>query len=112
MPFTTAQATNFFTSNVQMGLSTDQRNALAKEDLATIDNFQDFQKEELIISFKNCRNLDPAVPLSARSATRLLAALIAWHYYVHTGHAVTSQNMHFNSVLRNFYIMEGEIIDG
>ena len=89
MPFTTAQATNFFTSNVQMGLSTDQRTALAKEGLATIDNFQDFQKDELIVAFKNCRNLDPAVPLSARSTTRLLVALIVWHYYVDTGRAVT-----------------------
>ena len=87
-----------------MDLSDDQRTALSGEGLTTVNDFQDFKREELLVAFKNCRSLDPPEPLSAKSSTRLLVASIAWHYYTDTGREVTSTNMHFQNILRAFNI--------
>ena len=43
-----------------------------------------------------------AIPVPARSASRIIAASIAWNYYHETGRASTSNNTHFQSMLRNF----------
>ena len=45
-----------------------------------------------------------AVPIPAKSTSRLLVASIAYHYYCDTNRTVTAANMHFNNVLRDFYI--------
>ena len=104
MPFTANQLNNFFTSNQQMDLSGDQRTALSGEGLTNVTDFQDFKRDKLLGAFKNCRSLDPPVPLSAKSSTRLLVASIAWHYYTDTGRGVTPTNMHFQNILRAFNI--------
>ena len=46
----------------------------------------------------------PPVLIPARSASRLFIASIAYHYYIDTARDVTPQNMHYNNVLKDFYI--------
>ena len=82
-----------------MGLSADQRTVLAKEGLATIGDFQDFQRDELILAFNNSRNLDLTLPVSVISTKCLLVASTVWHYYLDTGHAVTLQILHLKMCL-------------
>ena len=43
-----------------------------------------------------------AVPIPAKSTSRLLIASVAYHYYLDTGRVVTAGNMNFNNVLREF----------
>ena len=62
MPLTNAQRTNFFTAQVQMGLSNVQRVALANEGLITEEDFADFKETELKTAFKNVRSGVPGVP--------------------------------------------------
>ena len=129
MPFAGNNA--FFTAGTQMGLTATQRNALDDEGLASVDDFADFGKDELDQALKNMRTAIPGIPaipatlndagaevtaavpavppvlpviLPARCSHRLLVAAIAWHYYTDTGRAVTPQNMHYNNVLKDFYV--------
>ena len=131
MPLTATQVTSFFTSNTQMGLTGIQRAALAAQGLATPSDFSEFGKEELDSALKNMRTAipgvaaipaavdvngveiapavpaEPAIPpvvMPAKSTHRLEVASIAWHYYTDTGRTVTSINMHYNNVLKDFYI--------
>ena len=62
MTLTNAQRNNFFTAQVQMGLSNEQRTALANESLVTEEDFADFKEYELKIAFKNVRTGVPSVP--------------------------------------------------
>ena len=63
--FTAAQRTAFLTNNPQMGLSADQRAALATEGFITELDFLDFDHDALKQSFKNTRSHVPAVPIPA-----------------------------------------------
>ena len=123
--------TAFFTAGTQMGLTAGQREALASQGLTTVDDFADFGKEELDQALRNMRTSIPGIPaipavvnnrgrevtagvpavppilpviLPARCSHRLLVAAIAWHYYTDTGRNVTAQNMHYNNVLKDFYV--------
>ena len=69
-----------------------------------MNDFQDFNRDELLVEFKNCHHLDPPIPLSAKSLTRLLVAAVAWLYYTDTGREITATNMYFQNVLRSFNI--------
>ena len=62
MPFTALQLTTFFTSNLQMALTPDQREALQREGLVTVHDFEDFKEEELKVAFKNARSGIPGTP--------------------------------------------------
>jgi hypothetical protein len=132
MPLTATQTGNFFTHGTQMGLTADQRTALAGQGLATLDDFVDFGKDELTQALRNMRTaipgtaavpavLDPAtnavvtpavdavpgtppIVMPAKSAQRLNVASIAWHYYTDTSRSVTSTNMHYNNILKDFYL--------
>ena len=136
MPFTAAQLTLFFTSGVQMALSAEQRQALQREGLEHVNDFEDFEEDQLKVAFKNARAGIPgtptvqaipaviqdgnviqqavpaipgvqgvqSVPIPAKSITRLLIASVAYHYYNDTGREVTSVNMHFTNVLRDFHV--------
>lgn len=113
-----------------MDLNADQRDALAVQGLATVDDFRDFGKEELEQAIRNMRTTIPGIPavpavldadgnvevaavpavppilpiiLPAKSFHRLLVASIAWHYYTDTSRAVTSTNMHYTNILQDFY---------
>ena len=46
----------------------------------------------------------PPVLIPAKSISRLQIASIAYHYYIDTGREVNPQNMHFNNVLKDFYV--------
>ena len=100
--FTAAQRTAFLTTNTQMGLSADQRAALALEGFVTELDFLDFDHDALQQSFKNTRAHAPAEPIPAKSTSRLLVASIAYSYYIDTARDVTTANMHYNNVLRAF----------
>ena len=128
MPFNGNTA--FFENGTQMGLTLDQRNALASEGLSTVDDFADFGKDELEDALKNLRTSIPGIPaiaavvvngaqvtaavpavapilpviLPARSTHRLMVAAVAWHYYTDTARGVTAQNMHYNNVLKDFHV--------
>ena len=142
MVFNALQNTHFFTSNAQMALTVEQRQALRREGLETVQDLIDFKEDELKVAFRNARTGIPGtpaipaipavpavvqdgnvvqaavpaiagvpgipvinpVPIPARSTKRLLIASVAFHYYRDTGRAVTPINMHFNNVLREFYI--------
>ena len=123
--------TAFFTAGTQMGLTAAQRAALATQGLSTVDDFADFGKDELDQALKNMRTAIPGIPevpavlngrgrevtaaipavppvlpviLPARCTHRLIVAAVAWHYYTDTGRAVTAQNMHYNNILKDFYV--------
>ena len=131
MVLTPLQLTSFFTVGTQMGLTAVQRNALAAQGLATTDDFADFGKDELKEALKNMRTSIPGIPavvavaaargiaevaavdavpaippivLPAKSTHRLEVASLAWHYYTDTSRTVTSTNMHYNNVLKDFYV--------
>jgi hypothetical protein len=131
MVLTNNQVTAFFEAATQMGLTAIQRAALSNQGLTTTDDFSDFGKDELKEALKNMRTAIPGVPeitavlgprggmirpavpavpaippvvLPAKSTHRLEVASIAWHYYNDTNCTVTSSNMHYNDMLKNFYI--------
>ena len=131
MVFNAQQLTSFFQNAPQMALTVDQRNRLAQEGLATIDDFVDFKEDQLTDAFKNMRIAIPGVPavlddqgnivtpavapippclVSARCALRLKVASIAYHYYVSIGRDPTPSNMNYSQVLRSFYV-EWEALD-
>ena len=62
MTLANAQRTNFFTTQVQMGLTAEQRLALAAEGLSTEEDFVDFKETELKIAFQNVHSGVPGVP--------------------------------------------------
>ena len=126
MILTALQKTNFFTAGVQMDLTSDQQTSLAAEGLVTEADFIDFKIDKLQTTFKICgpsfmAQLNAAddkivyavpaiksipgvqaIPVPARSASRIIAALIVWNYYHDTSRASTTNNMHFQSTLCNF----------
>ena len=131
MALTAGEQTSFFTVGTQMGLTAVQRLALAAQGLATTDDFADFGKDELKEALKNMRTSIPgiqaaeavlgprgavltaaveavaAIPpivLPAKSTHRLEVASLAWHYYTDTSRIVTNTNMHYNNVLKDFYV--------
>ena len=63
MPFT--GNTTFFTNGTQMGLTGEQRTALAAQGLTTVDDFADFGKDELNDAIKNMRTSIPGIPATA-----------------------------------------------
>ena len=62
MDFTANQLTQFFTEANQMGLTPDQRVALQREGLITIEDFSDFKEKEIKVAIKNVRTGIPPVP--------------------------------------------------
>ena len=82
MTLTNAQRTNFFTAGVQMALTNDQCQALAREGLVTEADFIDFKGDELKNAFKNCRNGVqgipgiPGVPEQVDAAGNVIAAAV------------------------------------
>ena len=62
MPFTAAQLNHFFTSNLQMALTNEQREALGREGLSTVNDFDDFEEDQLRVAFKNARAGIPGTP--------------------------------------------------
>ena len=124
MVFTATQLTAFFENNPQMALPHDARQRLAQEGLTTIDDFVDFKEEELKQAIKNLRSPIPGIPavldaggneastavppipaclVSAKCALRLKVASCAFHYYSSIGREVTSANMNYASVLKDFF---------
>ena len=125
-----------------MALTPEQRHALRREGLETVQDLIDFKQDELKVAFRNARTGIPGtpailavaavpavvqngnviqaavpaiagvpgipaihpVPIPARSTMRLLIASVAFHYYRDTGRSMTPANMHFNNVLRDFYV--------
>ena len=63
MPFNNLQHTQFFTANVQMGLTTTQRVALAREGFINVSDFTDFKANALKVAFKNVRSGVPGIPM-------------------------------------------------
>ena len=104
-PFTANQRNQFFTNAAQMALTAAQRNALAAEGLATVEDFeQGFDEETLKEAFKNTRSLDPPVPIPAKSSARLLIASKAHQYYLTISRVPNAENMHYTRCLKKFYI--------
>ena len=62
MTLTNAQRTNFFTAGVQMAMTDNQRQALARESLVNETDFEDFKAAELKDAFKNARSGLPGIP--------------------------------------------------
>ena len=62
MVFTANQNTQFFTSNAQMALTPDQRNALRRQALETVQDLVDFKQDELKVAFRNARTSLPGTP--------------------------------------------------
>ena len=88
-----------------MALTNAQRGALADEGLTDVTDFDEgFDEDTLKEAFKNTCSLDPPVPIPAKSSTRLLIASKAYQYYVQISRAPTAANMHYNRVLKKFYI--------
>ena len=87
-----------------MGLTNAQRTALGAEGLTTVNDFVDFEQEELKVAFKNMRTAPAPVSIPARCSTRLIIASVAFHYYRDIGREVTAVNINFINVLRNFNI--------
>ena len=106
MVFTNAQLTAFFENAPQMHLPHDHRLRLAQEGLTTVDDFSDFQADELKIAVKNLRNAIPGIPavlgaggaivvpaidpippclISAKCCLRLKIASQAYQYYIDIG---------------------------
>ena len=116
MVFTAAQTTAFFENATQMHLPHAHRVRLAGEGLTSVDDFADFQADELKIAVKNLRNAipgPPAVPpclISAKCCLRLKVASHAYHYYQDIGREHTPANMNYRSVLKGFNI-EREAIE-
>ena len=124
LPFTTAQVDAFFDDATQMGLPAGVRARLANEGLATVEDFEDFKKDQLERAFKNMRTAIPGIPavtarrvttvpaipaippclVSARCALRLSVASVAYHYYSDIGRIQTPANMDYTNVLRGFYV--------
>ena len=130
MPFNGNTA--FFTNGTQMGLTVDQRTALAEQGLTIVDDFADFGKDELKEALRNMRTSIPGIPgtaaviepvtgteitpavaavppvlpviLPARCTQRLTVAAVAWHYYTDTDREVTAANMHYNNILKDFHL--------
>ena len=94
-----------------MGLTAGQRTALQTEGLTDVDDFQDFQTEELKSAFKNCQSRTPPVLIPARALLRLLTASVAWHHCNDTGGVIAPANVHFSNVSRDFHIKWKAILD-
>ena len=62
MPFTAAQNTAFFTNGPQMALSDAARQRLALEGLTTVEDFDDFKKDQINEALKNMRVAIPGIP--------------------------------------------------
>ena len=98
---------------------------LVLEGIINVDNFDDFKEDQLNQAFKNMHTPitgipavaaaggDTAVPevdhipsvlVYAKCDLRLKVALIAHHYYVSTGKAVTPANMNYTNVLKGLNI--------
>ena len=130
MPFNAAQETAFFENGPQMSLSAQLRARLAQEGLKHINDFADFEEEQLKDAFKNMRIPIPGIPavaevrdaqnqviqaavpavpgippalVPANCALRLKVASIAYHYYVSIDREPTPRNMNYTLVLTGFY---------
>jgi hypothetical protein len=128
--FTANQTEAFFNNGPQMALPAPVRARLALEGLTVISDFSDFKEDQLIAAFKNMRTAVPGVPevpaviaapgvqaalaipaipallptlVSAKCALRLKIASVAFHYYESIGRNVTSANMNYSNVLKDFY---------
>ena len=131
MNFTAAQTTAFFENGPQMNLPQAVRARLALEGLDTVTDFVDFKEDQLNDAFKNMRTAIPGVPVipavlgqnnvvqvatvaaiapipptlvSAKCALRLKVASVAFHYYQSIGRTITSVNMNYTNVLKDFYV--------
>ena len=131
MNFTAAQTTNFFENGPQMNLTPAGRACLALEGLDTVADFVDFKEDQLNDAFKNMRTAIPGVPaipavlgtnnvvqvaavaaiapipptlVLAKCALSLKVALVAFHYYQSIGRTITSVNMNYTNVLKEFYV--------
>ena len=128
--FSVQQLTAFFTNGPQMALSGPVRTRLAQEGLETVDDFADFQSDQLGDAYKNMRTSIPGIPgipeqrnadgvitvaavaaiqaippvlVSAKCALRLKIASIAYHYYISISRDHTPANMNYSLVLKDFY---------
>lgn len=75
MVFTANQNTLFFTSNAQIALTNEQRIALRREGLVSVQDLLDFQKEDLKVAFRNVRTGIPGSP--ATPAVAAIPAVVA-----------------------------------
>ena len=124
MAFTAPTHTAFFQNAPQMALNAAQRTRLAHEGLVVVEDFSDFQSDQLDQAFKNMRASIPGVPevldahnnvvvpaippvlpciISAKCSLRLKVAAKAYHYYYSIGRARTPANMNYSTVLKNFH---------
>jgi hypothetical protein len=120
MVLTGAQTTAFFENAAQMAIPRATVEQLEQEGIETVDDLTDFDKESLLQVADNLRrpggripNLDPnaargatiATPpfvFGAKSQKRLLAASEIVKYYNTVGRAITSANIMWDPIIRNF----------
>ena len=114
MAFNAITLDAFFLNRPQMGLTAAQHQRLAGEGLVTIQDFKDFDEEQLDLALKNLRTsitafppthdangnvIAPGVPginpclIPARQIMRLKVASVAFVYYTDTGRIVIRKNI-------------------
>ena len=118
MVWTQAEIDAFFTERGQMAIPQDTVNGgLMAEGIATVDDLEEFQDEDIKAVQDNLRKPagtvpDPSNPgqrmgapsyvLGAKSVKRLKIAAAAVRYYQTIGRETSAANMHFTNVLKNF----------
>ena len=123
--FNNNQHDSFFLNGPQMALSAIERYRLSGQGLTEVEDFADFQKDQLDQAFKNLRVGIPGIPavtgpdgtvlvpevqaiqpciISAKCSLRLRVASEAYHYYRSILRSRTPSNMNYTQVLRAFYV--------
>ena len=120
MVLTAAQTTAFFENGDQMGIPNATVMQLQNEGISSVDDLIDFDKDTLQQVADNLccpggRIQDPTpgaalgatIPtppfvFGAKSQKRLLAACDIVRYYEETGRPLTTANIQWNSVIKNF----------
>jgi hypothetical protein len=120
MVFTQAQTTSFFEDEDQMGIAADTRTELVNEGIEAVLDLSDFDKDTLTQVADNLRrpggripNPDPNAPAGStiaqppfvfgtKAQKRLLAACDIVHYYEMISRELSSTNMRWDPVLKNF----------
>lgn len=120
MVLTSAQTTAFFEDANQISLSHETRVKLQEEGITSVGDLMDFDKDTIEKIAANLKspgdripNPDPGAapgstiprppyPFGAKSQKRLLAACELVRFYTTIGRELTSQNIRWDPVIRNF----------
>ena len=105
MVLTAAQITSFFQTATQMAIPNETRTQLSVEGIKTVDDLLDFDKDSLDQVANNLRRpgggASPFV-FGAKSHKRLLVATKLVKFYHTVGRTLSSDNMQWTHVMRNF----------